>query len=91
MLCHVQDALAQGSMGLSSEPQKAQKGPLCPTPVRVVTWYVGPAASIAFICLHADECPSATSLSKKPKLSPPGRHNGKTTETFSFQLLAAWS
>lgn len=48
-------------------------------------------ASIAFICLHADECPSATLSSKKPKLSPPGRRNGKTTETFSFQLPAAWS
>lgn len=49
------------------------------------------ATSIAFICLHADECPSTTLRSKKPKLSPPGRRNGKTTETFSFQLPFAWS
>lgn len=47
--------------------------------------------SIASLCLHADKCPSTTLHSKKSKLSPPGRHDGKTTETFSFQLLFTWS
>lgn len=78
--------------GMKAEPQ--EKGPLSAhhLPPRLPGSRVGSnPATVAALCLHSDKCPSTTSHSKKFKLSPPGRHDGKTTETFSFQLLFAWS